>query len=188
MVYTIANHGMYGLPHSGLIANELLRKRLNKRSYQQNKLVPGLWKHEWLTIQFTLVVDDFGLKYVEEEHALHLKQTLEENYKVTTYWDGTICIGITQYWDHERIQVHLLLPGYTNKVLKHFKHTKRKRKPTIPKRAHHIWGQKTICDTTIRSAATWKKGKKFIQQVCGKFLFLRRAVNSTPICPISAIA
>merc|ERR1712086_810158 len=32
------------------------------------------------------------------------------------------------------------------------------------------------------------KGKKFIQQVCGKFLFLGRAVDSTLLCPISAIA
>ena len=33
-----------------------------------------------------------------------------------------------------------------------------------------------------------EKGKKFIQQVCGKFLFLGRAVDSTLLCPISAIA
>ena len=32
------------------------------------------------------------------------------------------------------------------------------------------------------------KGKKFIQKVCGKFLFLGRAVNSTLLCPISVIA
>ena len=32
-----------------------------------------------------------------------------------------------------------------------------------------------------------KEGKKFIQRVCGKFLFLGRAVDSTLLCPISAI-
>ena len=32
------------------------------------------------------------------------------------------------------------------------------------------------------------KGKKCIQQVCGKFLFLGRTVDSTLLCPISAIA
>jgi hypothetical protein len=32
------------------------------------------------------------------------------------------------------------------------------------------------------------KTEKFIQQVCDKFLFLGRAVNSTLLCPISAIA
>jgi hypothetical protein len=33
-----------------------------------------------------------------------------------------------------------------------------------------------------------KHSKKFIQQVCGKFLFLGQAVDSTLLCPISAIA
>jgi hypothetical protein len=32
------------------------------------------------------------------------------------------------------------------------------------------------------------KAKQFIQQVCGKFLFLGRAVDSTILCPISTIA
>ncbi len=32
------------------------------------------------------------------------------------------------------------------------------------------------------------KAKRFIQQVCGKFLFLGRAMDSTLLCPISAIA
>ena len=62
---------MYGLLQAGLLANKLLEKRLNINGYFQSKLVPGLWKHEWRPIQFTLVVDDFGVKYVGKEHALH---------------------------------------------------------------------------------------------------------------------
>ena len=63
-IYIVENRGMYGLPQSVLIANELLDKRLNKCGYYQSKLVPGLWKHEWRPVQFTLVVDNFGVKYV----------------------------------------------------------------------------------------------------------------------------
>ena len=69
-VYFDANCSMYGLPQSGLIANALLEKGLRKRSYQQRKLLPGLWKHEWRPVQFALVVNNFGLKYVGEKHAL----------------------------------------------------------------------------------------------------------------------
>ena len=69
-IYIEANKGMYGLPQSGLLANELLEKRLNKHGYHQSKLVPGLWKHDKRPIQFTLVVDDFGVKYEGEQHAL----------------------------------------------------------------------------------------------------------------------
>ena len=32
-----ANRSMYGLPQAGLLANELLEKRLNKRGYRQSK-------------------------------------------------------------------------------------------------------------------------------------------------------
>ena len=45
MIYIEDNRGMYGLPQAGLLANELLEKRLNKRGYCQSKLDPGLWKH-----------------------------------------------------------------------------------------------------------------------------------------------
>ena len=75
---------MYGLPQSELLANELVEQKLNKHGYQKSKLLPGLWKHDWQPIQFTLVVYYFGVKYLGEKHALHLKKTLEENYKVTT--------------------------------------------------------------------------------------------------------
>ena len=86
---------MYGLLQLGLLANQLLEKRLNKRGYQQIKLIPVLWKHEWQSVQFTLVVYDFGFKYVGKEHTQHLKKTPEENYTVTAEWDGKRYIGIT---------------------------------------------------------------------------------------------
>ncbi len=72
-IYIVAKRCMYGLPQSGLLANELLEKRLNKHGYRQSKLVPGLWQHDTCPIQFTLVVDDFGVKYVGKEHAMHLQ-------------------------------------------------------------------------------------------------------------------
>ncbi len=45
-IYIRAKRGMYRLPQAGLLANELLKKRLNKHGYQQSKLVPGFWKHD----------------------------------------------------------------------------------------------------------------------------------------------
>ena len=56
--------GMYGLPQAGIIAQELLEERLLKAGYSQSKITPGYWKHEWRPISFTLVVDDFGVKYI----------------------------------------------------------------------------------------------------------------------------
>jgi hypothetical protein len=89
-IYIRAKRGMYGLPQAGLLANKLLKKRLNIHRYRQNKLVLGLWKHDTRPIQFTLVVDDFGIKYVGKEHAQHLKNPLKEHYKLTCDWTGKL--------------------------------------------------------------------------------------------------
>ena len=40
-VYIVANCGMYDLPQSGLLANDLLEKRLNEQGYYQNNLSLG---------------------------------------------------------------------------------------------------------------------------------------------------
>ncbi|KAL7482725.1 hypothetical protein ACHAW6_008384 [Cyclotella cf. meneghiniana] len=62
MVFIAITKGMYGLPQSGLPANEFLEKHLNQHSYFQSKLVPSLWRHKTCPIQFVLTVDDFGVK------------------------------------------------------------------------------------------------------------------------------
>ena len=161
-IHIEANKGMYGLPQAGLLANELLEKRLNERGYRQSKLVPGLWKHDWRPVQFTLVVDDFGVKYVGEEHALHLKDTLEQNYKVTTDWTGNRYIGITLDWDYKRRQVHLSMPGYVAKALKQFQHTKAKKDQAAPYPCAKInYGAKKQYTTqSLQSPPLDKKGKK----------------------------
>ena len=72
-VYCKIRKGMYGLPQVGIIAQELLAKRLKEHGYSQSETTPSLWKHELHPITFSLVVDNFGVKYVgEEEHAQHL--------------------------------------------------------------------------------------------------------------------
>ena len=121
-VYVEIRRGMYGLPQAGLIANELLEKRLATHGYQQNKLVPGLWIHDWRPIQFTLTVNDFGVKYVGREHAEHLMAALEENYTITHDWKGTLYVGITLDWDYKNGQVHLSMPGYVREALLRFNH------------------------------------------------------------------
>ena len=93
---------MYGLPQAGLISNKLLEKSLNKHGYRQSKLVPGLWKHDTGPILFTLVVDNFGIKYFGIEHVQHLIKVLEQHYKIKCDWSGQRYIGITLLWEYQR--------------------------------------------------------------------------------------
>ena len=85
-LYIMIVLGMYGLPHAGLIAQELLEKRLNKHGYYQSKLVPGLWLHKWHPIQFTLVVDDFGVKYIGKKTCSSPQIRPRIHYKISTDW------------------------------------------------------------------------------------------------------
>ena len=75
-VYVAIKKGMYGLPQAGILAQALLEKRLNAAGYKQSLHTPGLWTHQWRPICFTLVVDDFGVKYVGKEHSEHLVSVL----------------------------------------------------------------------------------------------------------------
>ncbi len=75
-IYIKIQKGMYGLPQMGILAQELLEQRLNKHGYRQNPITPGLWRHNYRPISFTLCVDDFGIKYVGREHAEHLASIL----------------------------------------------------------------------------------------------------------------
>ena len=81
--------GMYGLPQAGILAQQLLEQHLNMHGYSQSKAVPGLWTHTTRPISFTLVVDDFGVKYVGREHVIHLIDILKQNYEISEDWSGT---------------------------------------------------------------------------------------------------
>jgi hypothetical protein len=74
-----------------------------------------------------LVVDDFGVKYVGEEHANHLKWILDKHYKLNCDWTGTRYIGNTLDWNYTNRQVHSSMPNYVTKALKQFQHIAKKR-------------------------------------------------------------
>lgn len=59
-----------------------------------NVKLPGLWCHKWRPIVFTLVVYDFGVQYVGQEHAHHLIQEIGEHYEHTINWTGSNYCGL----------------------------------------------------------------------------------------------
>jgi hypothetical protein len=77
-VYIEIQKGMYGLPQAGILANELLQLNLAKDGYRPTQHTHGLWKHSTRPISFSLVVDDFGVKYAGREHAEHLIECIKQ--------------------------------------------------------------------------------------------------------------
>ncbi len=114
---------MYGLPQAGIITQELLKKRLLKAGYKQSKVTPGYWTHVWWPISFALIINDFGVKYIGEDHVQHLINTLKKDYEIEEDWDGNRYLSITLDWDYKKRIVHLLMPGYIDKALSRFGHT-----------------------------------------------------------------
>ncbi len=68
------------------------------------------------------MVDNFGVKYVGEEHAQHLVSVLEKHYKISTDWEGKKYIGLTLDWDYGKREVHLSMPGYIETACTEFGH------------------------------------------------------------------
>ncbi len=181
---------MYGLPQAGLITQEQLIKKLKKAGYYQSVTSTGFWKHKWRPISFTLVVDDFGVKYVGKENADHLISVLQEEYKIDIDWEGTRYIGLTLDWDYIQRKVHLSMPGYITKALTQFAH----KTPSRPQHQPHPHAEKTYGATVQYAKALYNSpilppdSKTYIQQVLGVLLYYGRAVDSTVLVALSSIA
>ena len=112
---------------------KLLKERLKKKGYFELPHTPGLWEHVSRPIAFTLVVDDFGVKYVGEQHAQDLIAAIKEECTVEVDWAGGLYCGIKLAWDYERRFVDIAMPTYVGKQLVRYAHP-----PPQPQAAHFI--------------------------------------------------
>jgi hypothetical protein len=181
---------MYGLPQAGIIAQELLTKRLHKARYRQSTITPGYWCHYWRPISFTLVVDNFGVKYINKEDVKHLASILKQDYKIDIDWEGTQYLSLMLDWDYATCKVHPSMPGYIEKNLVQFGHvlpTKPQMQPhphTIPTYSATVQYAKAIDASPVAT----KNKEKYIHQVIGVLLYYGRAVNSTILVGLSSLA
>ena len=193
-VYVRIEQGMYGLPQAGRLANELLAKRLDKEGYYQCQYTPGLWRHKWRPITFSLVVDDFGIKTVGLSHAKHLKNALEKHYEVTTDWKGNLFCGIKLTWDYKNRTVDLSMPDYIPKALTRFQHKPPSKPQHSPYKSAPIQYGEKIQLAQHDKASPENSPKlsddkiKHIQQIVGTLLYYSRAVDPTLAAALSTIA
>jgi hypothetical protein len=189
-VYVEIRKAIYGLPQAGILANQLLRKRLAPAGYYEVAHTPGLWRHVHRPIQFSLVVDDFGVKYVGKEHADHLIRTLKQHYKLSEDWEGTLYCGITLQWDYANRTLDISMPGYIQRLLAKFDHKKPKTPQHSPHRAppkkYGVSAHDPIPPDT--TPAIDAPRIKIIQQVIGGILYYARAVDMTVLPALSAVA
>jgi hypothetical protein len=188
-VYIELRKGMYGLKQAGLLANQLLQTHLEPFGYYPARHTPGLWLHKTRPIAFSLVVDDFAVKYVGKRHADHLRNALLKSDELTTDWAVKVYSGMTLKWDYKNRTCDISMPGYVSNVLSKFQHDARKHPQHTPSRyVTPVCGAKTQYATKDETPLLTAKQCLTIQKLTGYVLYYARAVDPTVLIPLNDIA
>jgi hypothetical protein len=188
-VYLEIRKVMYGWKQAGILANKMLPKRLKSFGYQPERYTPGIWLHTTKPTAFSLVVNDFSVKYVTEADAHHLRNALLQHYEITTDWGGTVYSGITLQWDYFKRTCEISMPGYINNVLNKFQHD-------TPKTLQHTPSKYVtpVCGAEIQYAIQYDipllsdKRCTTIQKITGSILYYSRVVDQTVRMPLNDIS
>ena len=76
---------MYGLPQAEYLAQKELVEYLSKFDYHPAPSDPCLFRYKNNGVAFTLVVDDFQVKYKDRKFATYLLSPLQERYHPRLY-------------------------------------------------------------------------------------------------------
>jgi hypothetical protein len=185
--------GIYGLPHAGALAQEHLIPLLAQHGYHQSPNVPCLFRHDTNGVSFTLVVDDFAVKYKDRASAEHLLSILRTRYTLTEDWDAKSYLGMALrfFTNSDGVRcVGLSMPGYVAKALQRFRPNgvKGAASPSIYEPVHQYGShtpQQATTDTTARLTAAEVLE---LQQVVGVFLYYTRAVDLTMLTTVCELA
>jgi hypothetical protein len=190
LVLVEISKGMYGLPQAGILAFNQLKTHLTTHDYVPCTPTPDLWTHPTRDITFSLVVDDFGIKYTNRDDAIHLLAALEEMYTVAMDWTGSLYLAMTLNWDYIDSTVNISMPGYVAKTLERFQHT-----PTrCAEHSPHAWSKPVygthpqltspVDDTALLPQSAHTR----IQEIIGTLLFYASAIDCTMVVALGTIA
>jgi hypothetical protein len=180
--------GIYGLPQAGILAQERLVKHLSEHGYHAAKDTPCLFLHDTRPVAFSLVVDDFGIKYEGRENAEHLLQTLRLLYKIRHDEEGQKYLGITIRFDRSARLVTMQMPGYVGQALKRFGHDPRRTSEIPCKYVPPRYGKYTQFAEVDSSPRLGADGVKRIQEIVGVFSYYARVMDSTMLCAVTKLA
>ena len=188
-VYARVNKAWYGLKQAGKIAHDDLVTRLAEAGYHKSGHVEGYFKHETRAIDFTLVVDDFLIKYTKDEDLDHLRNAVGKYYKFKVDPDAKQYVGINLKWNYITRTVRLSMDGYVEQALLELEHVR-------PSKAHHApsrydlpkYGARVQYVKVDETAPLSTTRIRFIQRAVGKLLYYARAVDPTMLHAINDIS
>jgi hypothetical protein len=189
-VYFEIRRCMYGLPQAGRLSQIRLIEHLARHGYRQCPNTPCLFRHRTRDIIFSLVVDDFGVRYGSQSDIDHLEKTLQLNdYKITIRPEGDQYLGMKIAFNTARTAVTISMPGYVQKMLTRFR-------PQFLDKAHRpartpgryiipIYGKKSPQLTSIDASPRLPpEDVTELQAIIGTLLYYARAVDPS-LLPIA---
>jgi hypothetical protein len=180
--------GIYGLPQAGRLAQERLFRHLAQHGYYVCPATPCLLRHRTRDIAFTLVVDDFGIKYQNQEDADHLIDTLQQLYIIKVNWTGNKYLGMHIKHDQQQQTINISLPFYIKRALERFQVVKLPHvtdSPATPPVTQYGKRQQALPEDL--SAPLDAAGKLRLQQIVGTLLYYARAIDSTMLTTLSKL-
>ncbi len=181
---------IWGLPQAGIIANRRLRQKLALFGYFELVNMPGLWYHESHLISFTLMVDDFGVKYEYKGDVDHLVASIKTTYTLTKNWAGDLYCGIALAWDYVNRTVDISMPGYIKKKLQECRHVQSKHtQMCLYLLAPKQFGTEAQAPLpTDNSPRLDKKDIRNVQCILRSIMYYAHAVDMTVLMALSTIA
>jgi hypothetical protein len=130
------------------------------------------------------VVDDFGIKYVGQEHEEHLKASIDKHYQISCDWTGSAYYGLQLDWDYKNKFVDLSMPAYIKSAVHKLQH------PTAPPtRSPPVYGAKTHYSEAHQDIPLLpQKDVTHIQHLASTLLHYVRAMDPPLILPVNVLA
>ena len=180
-VYCEIKKGMYGLKQAAILAYKQLKEILEKEGYYTLPSSNGMWRHKTRRTMFALCVDDFGVKYFNNNDLQHLITTLQQHYTILIDKEGKHYCGLTLEWNYSKGFVDISMPGYVPKALLKFNHKLLNKRQYAPHTYYKPIFGKTIqyAPKTDDSPVLPTKGIRNVQSIVGTFLYYARAVDNT---------
>ena len=144
---------------------------------------------ETLPTIFAPCVDNFGIKYLQKDHADHLINALRSNYTISINWEGKNYCGLEFDWNYSKHYVILSMPKYILSALHKFQHPK----PARPQDAPHVhlrpdYGTKIQYAREDNSTALSPDDKRVVQSILSTLLYYARAIDSTMLPALNELA
>ena len=150
--------------------------------------MPCLFRHIDNDVSFTLVLDDFGIKFSSLAGAKLLIATLQAFYSLKVDWTGSQYLGMSIKLDRINGTLSLSMPGYIAKVSQRFKSPKQAASPGVyvlpvyGARVQYVSATATDEPPLTAAEATEVRGK------VGLILSYARAIDPTILPAVTAIA